>query len=148
MIDEKMRKEMKDEFEKDNREEALRLSRKMDKQINEYYNENPKDTKMLYNIDEEVMKVGKQTVKKTIQRKSNGDISSKGRKDNWRARDGGVRTIGHSISEEFIRKGLISFRDQKVETPGEMAYLAQVYRNPKFETLRIFYLKKIYINRP
>lgn len=52
-----------------------------------------------------------------------------------------ARTIGLGISPEFIEQGTIDLTGQTVRSADDLAQLAQVYRNPLFETLRIFYVR-------
>lgn len=56
-------------------------------------------------------------------------------------RSGGVKTLGIGISVEFIQKGFIDFRGREIQGPEQLALLAQVYRDPRYETLRIIYMK-------
>jgi len=53
----------------------------------------------------------------------------------------GVRTRAVGISTEARKTGRIDLRGQKVKTAEDVAVLAQVYRDPRLETFRIFYLK-------
>lgn len=53
----------------------------------------------------------------------------------------GARTLGLGITRSLIQTGRVDLRGQIVRTAEDLARLAQVYRNPSFETLRIFYLK-------
>ena len=57
-----------------------------------------------------------------------------------RGEGGGIRTLGLGITPELVQKRRIDLRGQTVETPAELAELAQVYRDPRFETFRIFYV--------
>lgn len=51
------------------------------------------------------------------------------------------RTVALGISPQFIEQGTIDLTGQVVSSAEDLAKLAQVYRNPLFETLRIFYVK-------
>lgn len=53
----------------------------------------------------------------------------------------GGRLLGSRLPKEFVAKGGISLVGQKVNNPTELAQLAQVYRDPRFETFRIFFTK-------
>ena len=55
------------------------------------------------------------------------------------AGSGGVRTLALSITKEAARTGRIDLRGKKAATPKQIATLAQVFRNPSYETFRIFY---------
>lgn len=50
-----------------------------------------------------------------------------------------VSLLGSSISSGFREKGGVSLLGQKIESPADLAILAQVMRDPRFETFRIFY---------
>ena len=52
-----------------------------------------------------------------------------------------ARTLGLSFSPEFIHDGVIDLTGRPVRSAQDLAKLAQVYRNPRFETFRIFYVK-------
>lgn len=54
---------------------------------------------------------------------------------------GGVRTLGIGITGHLANEGRIDLRGRIVRTSRDIATISQVYRNPKFETLRIFYTK-------
>lgn len=71
----------------------------------------------------------------------NCTVPTGAREMDWRGRNGGVRTLGVGISTEFIRKGYIDLRGKEVNSPGQLAALAQVYRDPRFETLRFIYTR-------
>lgn len=53
----------------------------------------------------------------------------------------GIRTLGHAFTPELIKTGQIDLRGQTIRGPADIAELAQIYRDPRFETLRIFYIK-------
>jgi len=53
----------------------------------------------------------------------------------------GVKTLAVGINTEARKTGRIDLRGQKVKTAEDLAVLAQVYRDPRYETLRIFYIK-------
>ncbi len=46
--------------------------------------------------------------------------------------------INLNYEHEWTNSNTISLLGQKVKTKGDLAHLAQVYRNPQFETMRIF----------
>ena len=50
-----------------------------------------------------------------------------------------VRASG--IPADFKRSGFVSLAGAKVEGPGDLAAVAQIFRDPRIETLRIFYVK-------
>lgn len=53
---------------------------------------------------------------------------------------GGLRTLGLGITPELVRTGRVDLRGQLVDSPRRLAELAQVYRDPRFETFRVFYV--------
>ncbi len=53
----------------------------------------------------------------------------------------GVKTVGLGITPQLEDKGQVSLKGHTVKNIEELATLAQVYRNPSYETLRVFYLK-------
>lgn len=55
--------------------------------------------------------------------------------------ESGVRTLGLAISDQLIRHGRVDLRGHEIKTSTDLAELAQVYRDPRLETLRIFYIK-------
>jgi DNA repair proteins len=87
------------------------------------------------------LKYAEEAVKETIRRESNSDVSSRAGEMDWRGRNGGVRTLGIGISTELIKKGYTDLRGKEVRSPEQLATLAQVFRDPRFETLRFFYIK-------
>lgn len=54
---------------------------------------------------------------------------------------GGVRTLGLAIRRDLIQKGRVDLRGRPVRSAEDLAALAQVYRDPRFETFRVFYIK-------
>lgn len=53
----------------------------------------------------------------------------------------GARLLASGIPKDFIDTGSTKLIGRQVETLHDLAQLAQVYRNPGFETLRIFYTR-------
>jgi len=49
--------------------------------------------------------------------------------------------LGSRIDPDFVDQGGTTLVGQEVTGPKDFAYAAQVFRNPKFEVLRVFYLK-------
>jgi hypothetical protein len=74
---------------------------------------------------------------KTLAREALADLGRLGVHD----RRAKPRLLGSRIPQEFSEKGHISLIGQKIETPEDLAVLAQVYRDPRFETFRIFFTK-------
>ena len=56
----------------------------------------------------------------------------------------GVRTVGLAVTipKELQTRGWIDLRGRRVDKPSDLAVLAQVYRDPRYETFRIFYTKE------
>lgn len=52
------------------------------------------------------------------------------------------KIAGHGFSRELIWNGSANYKGQKITQPADLAVMAQVFRNPKFETLRVFFTKK------
>lgn len=50
------------------------------------------------------------------------------------------RTLGHAMSRNFEDNGASLLVGKQVESPQDLAVFAQVYRNPGFETFKVFYL--------
>ena len=49
--------------------------------------------------------------------------------------------LASAISTAFRTKGVFDFTGQQINSAGDLAAIAQVYRNPSFETLRYFFTK-------
>ena len=56
-------------------------------------------------------------------------------------RRSGANVLGNAIAEEVTKKGTATFIGREVKSPNDLAAIAQVFRNPKFETLRYFFTK-------
>jgi hypothetical protein len=59
-----------------------------------------------------------------------------------RRADSGARIIGKSITAELVEKGKIDIKGRKVKDIHELAAIAQVYRDPRFETVRYVFVKR------
>lgn len=53
----------------------------------------------------------------------------------------GIRTIADGITRDFIQKGYVDLKGRKINSPADLAEIAQVFRDPRFETFRMFYVK-------
>jgi hypothetical protein len=53
----------------------------------------------------------------------------------------GGRILANGIAETIQHKGVAALIGQKISTPAQLAELAQIYRNPRYETVRIFFTK-------
>ena len=100
-----------------------------------------KDIYKFYKNGKEGLDLAQEALKETIRLEGNGDLSTGAGEMDWLGRNGGVRTLGVGISTEFIRKGYIDLRGKEVRSPKQLAVLAQVFRDPRFETLRFIYIK-------
>lgn len=90
-----------------------------------------------YKNNKEALKLAAEAIKDL--QKVKFSISSTGRKVDWdRA---GIRTIADGISREFINKGYVELKGRKVNSLEELAVIGQIFRDPRFETFRIFYTK-------
>lgn len=54
---------------------------------------------------------------------------------------GGGTILANQIARDFKEESKVNFIGQKVRSHQDLATLAQVYRNPSFETFRMFFLK-------
>jgi len=52
----------------------------------------------------------------------------------------GISTLGKAITDELVTKGRIDLRGRTVKTADELATMAQVFRDPRIETMRYFYV--------
>ena len=52
-----------------------------------------------------------------------------------------VRTLGKGITAELVQNGYVEFRGKTVNSPEELAQLAQCLRDPRFETFRLILMK-------
>ena len=52
-----------------------------------------------------------------------------------------VRTLGKGIRAELVQNGYVEFRGKTVNSPEELAQLAQCLRDPRFETFRVILMK-------
>ena len=55
--------------------------------------------------------------------------------------DSGIKTLGLGITPELIQTGRIDLRGFEAKNAYDIAVHAQVYRDPRFETFRVFYMK-------
>ena len=53
---------------------------------------------------------------------------------------GGVRTLALGIRADLVKQGRVDLRGRMVKSDRDLAELAQVYRDPRYETFRIFYV--------
>ena len=97
--------------------------------------------KRFYDNKEEGLKVAEETIKDLQERENSYALSSRAGKMDWDRGNSGIRTLGLGISAEYIQKGFIDFRGKTVESPEQLALLAQAYRDPRYETLRIVCMK-------
>lgn len=54
---------------------------------------------------------------------------------------GSAKLLGSGVLESFAASGGTSLVGQKVSSPADLATLAQVFRDPRFETFRVFYAR-------
>ena len=52
-----------------------------------------------------------------------------------------IKTIYNAINEDNIMKKYVDLRDIKIESREDLLKTCQVFRNPKFETFRIIYMR-------
>lgn len=53
----------------------------------------------------------------------------------------GGRILANGIAESIQKNGVAALVGQKITSPERLAELAQIYRNPQYETFRIFFTK-------
>lgn len=53
----------------------------------------------------------------------------------------GISLLGLGICKDFVENGSANLVGQKIGSPADLAALAQVYRDPRFETFRVLYTK-------
>jgi proteasome lid subunit RPN8/RPN11 len=99
------------------------------------------DIKRFYEKDKEGLTIAEAAISEIQKLEAVSPISKGTGEMGWRGRNGGVRTLGIGISTEFIKKGYINLRGNEVNSPQQLAVLAQVYRDPRFETIRFIYMK-------
>ena len=57
----------------------------------------------------------------------------------------GIRTKGLAFTPELIRTGRVDLRGKIAGDPTKLAFLAQIHRDPRYETFRMIYVKSPYI---
>jgi len=57
--------------------------------------------------------------------------------ESWHLRSPGA-VLARSIAVGLVNRGRASLEGQRIESPEDLARLAQIYRDPRFETLRYF----------
>lgn len=116
------------------------LDEKVDKSSDVYYN-NIKDTLVKnfseYKSNKEALNYATEAIKDLG--KIRFSLSDK-RGDVDRNKSG-IRTIADGITRDFINKGYVDLKGRRVNSPADLAEIAQVFRDPRFETFRIFYVK-------
>ncbi|MFN9029521.1 MAG: JAB domain-containing protein [Betaproteobacteria bacterium] len=55
--------------------------------------------------------------------------------------DGRPRLVAKAIADEFEHAGVLALVGREASAPEDIAALAQVYRDPRYETLRVFYTR-------
>ena len=88
-----------------------------------------------------VMAIAEEAIRDVQKREGNDNLSGDEGEMGGTRRSGGIKTLGIGISAEFIQKGYINLRGKEIKKPKDLAVLAQVYRDPRFETLRFIYVK-------
>jgi hypothetical protein len=94
-----------------------------------------------YKEEKEGLPIAEAAVKDLQKYESNSAVSTGAGEMDWRGKNGGVRNLGVGISTEFLTKGYINLTGKEVNSPAQLAAIAQVYRDPRFETLRFIYTK-------
>ena len=129
------------EYEKDNDEdriakvnsvEGARFSRDLDGYLMEHHKE--------YENDETNRKIAAEGVQDLI--KGAARVSAaEGEMDMAKQRRD-IRTLGNGISAQFVKTGRVNLNGTRIRSAEDLAQVGQIFRNPKFETLRYLYVKK------
>ncbi len=87
------------------------------------------------------------TIWDELTRKASGEserqaLPDSGGTDNWLGRRSQVKTLGKAFRDDLINKEQINYIGKKIRNPSELALLAQVWRDPRWETFRVVALKK------
>jgi hypothetical protein len=53
----------------------------------------------------------------------------------------GIHTLGVAINAEMVNTGRVELKGQTVKSARDVAVMAQIFRDPRYETLRLIYLK-------
>ena len=99
-----------------------------------------------YSEDKEALKLAERAVQ-LAWNIENDAIKKSGKKVSVVASDGtpmgdsGIKTLGLGITPELIQTGRIDLRGFEAKNAYDIAVHAQVYRDPRFETFRVFYMK-------
>ena len=89
----------------------------------------------VYSNDREALKLASAA---TVDLRRVGRIIKEAQKRN---QSRGRRTVGDGFSRRFINSGYIDFNGTKSRDTRALAEAMQVYRDPRFETFRIVYMK-------
>ena len=108
-------------------------------QVSKYLRELHKE----YETDEENLRIAAEGVSDLIENiervsssEGKGVLDRQGRKS---AVD--IRTIGNGISAQFIRTGRVNINKTRIRNTEDLAQLCQIFRDPRFETIRYFYVR-------
>lgn len=93
-----------------------------------------------YKDDKEALKLAEEAIQLTFDIEE-GNIYISSVKNAGVDTTGWVVTRGLGISAQFIKHGKINLIGQEAKTPRQVAALAQVFRDPRYETFRIIYTK-------
>ena len=89
----------------------------------------------IYNGNKEALDLATQAII-DLQKTETGTISS------VRGKLGaGIRTVAKAFSEPLVQSGRLAFIGQEIKSARDLASIAQILRDPRFETLRIVYMK-------
>lgn len=91
-----------------------------------------------YETDEEGLNYAEKAINSLAERSEINGIPAEGRNHHLGDR---FHTIGNAITTKFIRDGGLDLIGARVSNPEELASIMQAYRNPLFETARVFYLR-------
>lgn len=68
-------------------------------------------------------------------------LISTAKQEGVRVDKNGIRTVADSISADMMVKGKIEIIGREVKSPRDIATIAQMYRNPQYETFRYIFVK-------
>lgn len=122
-------------------------SKEIEELLIKYHTEYIKDKENLYYASKGIERIRKGILQEERER-DGGAIESEGNSGSRgeilsRDRDalGGKITIARKVGERFVKDGFIDIRGIKIRNYNDLAELAQIYRNPYFETMRVIYVK-------
>ena len=112
------------------------LSKFYSREIDSYLQEQHKE----YKDDEVNRRIAEEGVRDLI--KGFERISASGGEVDMAKQGRDIRTLGNGISAQFVKSGRVNLNGTRIRSAEDLAQVGQIFRNPKFETIRYFYVKK------